>query len=541
MSLTGLLNIGKSALSVSQTQLAVTSHNIANVQTPGYCRQEVIVETSSWTTASGGPVVGQGVTVKTIKRHYDALLQQELFLTQQDYGKYTLLNQTLSGVEQLFNEAQKLGLARSLTDFFNAWQDVANHPEGLTERYLLLKKAEALTATAQKLEQGLNDILKNIEKGISESAEQINTLAAQIARINGQIMRSGTQEGTLSANNLRDQREALLAELSQLADISIFEDPANGAVHVTLGMRTLVDGDTSRSLTAEIDETGRQTLVLNGEDITSRIAGGKLGGLLTARKEIEETVLTGLRRFVAALINAVNLQHREGYGLDGSTGNDFFSPLQLTVRDYSSGADLTAEITDYSRLTLEEYTVRFSGGNYYVYERTTGELKTSGVYEPSGTTINLEGMRWEISGTVSDQDSFQVSPLTTAVAGFQTALTSAQQIAAAGSSSGVPGDNENALALADLIHQGLTVLDNQSLEDHYQYLVAQVGLKTQEASEALTFTENFLNHLNDRRDSVSGVSLDEEATNLIRFQRAYQAAARLIRATDELFQTLLNL
>jgi len=541
MSLTGLLNIGKSALSVSQTQLAVTSHNIANVQTPGYCRQEVIVETSSWTTASGGPVVGQGVTVKTIKRHYDALLQQELFLTQQDYGKYTLLNQTLSGVEQLFNEAQKLGLARSLTDFFNAWQDVANHPEGLTERYLLLKKAEALTATAQKLEQGLNDILKNIEKGISESAEQINTLAAQIARINGQIMRSGTQEGTLSANNLRDQREALLAELSQLADISIFEDPANGAVHVTLGMRTLVDGDTSRSLTAEIDETGRQTLVLNGEDITSRIAGGKLGGLLTARKEIEETVLTGLRRFVAALINAVNLQHREGYGLDGSTGNDFFSPLQLTVRDYSSGADLTAEITDYSRLTMEEYTVRFSGGNYYVYERTTGELKTSGVYEPSGTTINLEGMRWEISGTVSDQDSFQVSPLTTAVAGFQTALTSAQQIAAAGSSSGVPGDNENALALADLIHQGLTVLDNQSLEDHYQYLVAQVGLKTQEASEALTFTENFLNHLNDRRDSVSGVSLDEEATNLIRFQRAYQAAARLIRATDELFQTLLNL
>jgi flagellar hook-associated protein 1 FlgK len=541
MSLTGLLNIGKSALSVSQTQLAVTSHNIANVQTPGYCRQEVIVETSSWTTASGGPMVGQGVTVKTIKRHYDALLQQELFLTQQDYGKYTLLNQTLSGVEQLFNEAQELGLARSLTDFFNAWQDVANHPEGLTERYLLLKKAEALTATAQKLEQGLNDILKNIEKGISESAEQINTLAAQIARINGQIMRSGTQEGTLSANNLRDQREALLAELSQLADISIFEDPANGAVHVTLGMRTLVDGDTSRSLTAEIDETGRQTLVLNGEDITSRIAGGKLGGLLTARKEIEETVLTGLRRFVAALINAVNLQHREGYGLDGSTGNDFFSPLQLTVRDYSSGADLTAEITDYSQLTMEEYTVRFSGGNYYVYERTTGELKTSGVYEPSGTTINLEGMRWEISGTVSDQDSFQVSPLTTAVAGFQTALTSAQQIAAAGSSSGVPGDNENALALADLIHQGLTVLDNQSLEDHYQYLVAQVGLKTQEASEALTFTENFLNHLNDRRDSVSGVSLDEEATNLIRFQRAYQAAARLIRATDELFQTLLNL
>lgn len=541
MSLTSLLNIGRSALGVSQTQLAVTGHNIANAQTANYCRQEVILEVSAWTASGSGGVAGQGVRVATVKRHYDSLLQQELLLTRQDYGKYATLSQTLSGVEQLFNETQQLGLARSLTEFFNAWQDVATQPEGVTERLLLLQKAENLTASAQKLEGGLTDILKNIEKGIAEAADQISALATQIARINGQIMRSGNGEGSLSANNLRDQRDALLAELSQWADISTFEDPDNGAVHVTLGMRTLVDGETSRSLASEVNPQGQITLILDGEDITGRIDGGELGGMLTARETIENTVLTDLRRFVAALVNAVNLQHRQGFGLDGTTGNDFFSPLQLTVQDYSSGADLTAVITDYSQLTLDEYTVRFLGGNYYVYDRATGDLKTSGLYDPLGTTIDLEGMHWEISGAVQESDVFQISPLINAVSGFQTAISSIRQIAASSSESGVPGDNANAWALADLFGQELSTLNGQSLSDHYQYLVTQVGLKSREALDALTFSENFLNHLTDRRDSVSGVSLDEEAANLIRFQRAYQAAARMIRATDELFETLLSL
>jgi flagellar hook-associated protein 1 FlgK len=541
MSLFGLLNIGRTALNASQTQLAVTSHNIANAQTPGYCRQEVILEISSLTGQNGGTLVGQGVSVSTIKRYYDVLLQGQLTLSQQDYGKSYSLSQTLAGVEQLFNEAQNLGLAVPLTEFFNAWQDVADNPEGLTERNLLLQKANTLVSATQRVEEGLNDILKNIEKGLADSVDQINSLADQIARINGQIMQIEGGSSTLSANSLRDQRDALLKELSNLVELSSWEDGANGSLNVTIGMKNLVNGTSTNTLTAAGNFQGESSLILDGQDITSRISKGEVGGLLAARKEINETALSGLRKFTAALSHAVNIQHAQGFGTDGSTGNLFFNPLELTIRDDSAGANMTAVVTNYEQLTLDEYSIRFNGGNYFVYNKASGDLKTSGAYDPLGTTINLEGMEWVISGAVNPGDSFEISPLTNAVSRFGTALTSLEQIAASGTLAGVPGDNSNALLLAGLASQNLAPLGERPLTEYYQNLVSEIGLKSQAASENLEFSENFLNNLNDRRDSISGVSLDEEAANLIRFQQAYQAAARLIRTADEMFDALMNM
>ncbi|MEW6187356.1 MAG: flagellar basal body rod C-terminal domain-containing protein [Thermodesulfobacteriota bacterium] len=215
--------------------------------------------------------------------------------------------------------------------------------------------------------------------------------------------------------------------------------------------------------------------------------------------------------------------------------------MELSLKDDSSGADMTAVITDSSLLTLDEYTVRFNGGNYFVYNKANGDLKVSGAYEPLGTTINLEGMQWVISGAVTSADTFEISPLTTAVSNFGTALNSIQQIAASGTLAGVPGDNSNALLLAGLVSQNLAPLEASTLTEYYQTLVAEIGLKSQAASETLEFSENFLNNLSDRRDSISGVSLDEEAANLIRFQQAYQAAARLIRTADEMFEALMSM
>ena len=244
---------------------------------------------------------------------------------------------------------------------------------------------------------------------------------------------------------------------------------------------------------------------------------------------------------MASLTNAVNLQNSQGFGLDGSTNNNFFNPVDLAVTNNSAGADLTASITDYSQLTFGEYTINFNSGNYQVFNSETGVLKTSGVYNPSGTTINLEGVQFDINGAVTDQDSFKVSPLTTAISNFGTALTSAQQIAASGTSAGLPGDNSNALAMADLVNRNMTALDSNTFSTYYNNLVAKVGNRSRTASDKLTFANNFLTQLNNQRDSVSGVNLDEEASNLIIFQRSYQAAARLITTADAMFQTLLNM
>jgi flagellar hook-associated protein 1 FlgK len=538
MSVASLFHIGKSALTASQAQLGVTGNNIANINTPGYSRQEVILNITAPLTQVRGSV-GQGVSVAGIKRNYSSFLQNQINLAQQDYGQFTTMSQTLNQVEQIFNEVQNLGLATPLAVFFNAWQDVANNPPGLTERDLLLQKADALADAAVGMEQNLKNILKQTQTGITESVTQINALASKIARLNGQIgqVEAGS---SITANDLRDQRDAALKDLSNLVELSSWEDKNNGVLTVNLGMKTLVGGNTAKPISLGYGTNGDYTLLLDGQNITTRITKGELGGLLIARQDIEANLLS-LRKLAAAITNTVNLQHALGYGLDGSTRNNFFNPLQLSVQDNSAGADLTATIIDYSQLTLNEYSIGFNGSHYEIYDQETGALKSSGAYDSTGTIISLEGIQFAISGSVTDRDHFTVSPLITAIQTLGTFVTSAQQIAASGTATGLPGDNTNALALAGLMDRTITTLNSQPFANYYQTLVGQVGSQSRAASDELKFSDNFLTRLNSQREAISGVNMDEEAANLIRFQRAYEAGARLIKTADELFQTLLNL
>lgn len=543
MSITGILNIGRTLLTASQTQLSVTSHNIANANSPGYSRQEVILEVST-PLSTGQGFVGRGVTVAGIKRHYDSLLSNQIVGCQQDYGKSSTLSQTLAGVEQLFNEVQNLGLSKPLTEYFDAWQGVASNPEGLTERNLLLQKSEALVLSAQRIEEGITDTLKHTEEGIADVTEQINSLASRIARLNDQIIQN--QDGAIGnePNDLMDQRNGLFKELGNLVELSSWEDQADGSLTVTVGMRTLVSGSKANTLSAVYNLEGNYSLQLDGLDITSRISKGELGGLLAARQEITGTPLYDLRKLMATLTYAVNFQHARGFGLDGSTGNNFFNPVEFTIRNYTTEAVLTASIpanTDPSDLSLDEYTVKFNGSNYEIYNSNTGVLKTSGVYDPDGTTISVDGIQLNISGAVTDRDSFKVSPLKTAVANLGTAVTSAQTIAASGTLAGLPGDNTKALTLAGLLDSQTTSLNSGSLSDFYRGLISRIGTQSRAASDELEFMTNFLTELNTRRDSISGVNLDDEAANLLRFQHAYEAGAQLIKTADEIYQTILNI
>ncbi len=539
MSISSILNIGISALNASQTQLSVTSSNIANETTSGYSRQEVILEVSSPIAQSGGSV-GSGVNVAQIKRDYYPFIQNQICGAQQDYGKASTQSQTLSELEQIFNENRNLGLATPLADFFNAWQEVANNPENQTARNMLLQKSDSLVNSAQTMENSIQGVLKSDDQGITASVESVNSLASKIAKLNDQISQLEARSTTVSANELRDQRDTAVKELSNLIGISTWEDKTNGSVTVTIGMKNLVSGNTVNTLSAAYNGEGEYSLQLDGQDITSRITKGEIGGRLTARQEIEGD-LHDLRKLVASITNAVNLQHRQGFGLDGSTGINFFNPAELSVKNNSTGANLAATITDFSQLTMTEYSIKFNGDSYEVYNKETGTILTSGAYNAGGTTINLEGVQFDMSGSVTDQDSFTVSPLTAAIQNFKTTITSNQQIAASGTADGLPGDNINALALANLVNGNITALNSDTLVNYYKNLVAKVGNQSQTAADELTFSNNFLSQLKTQRDSVSGVNLDEEASNLVIFQRAYQAAARVVTTADALYQTLLNM
>jgi flagellar hook-associated protein 1 FlgK len=536
----GLFDIGKSALFASQTALSVTSHNIANVNTPGYTRQDVVFKIANPENMHAGSL-GRGVTVSSIKRQYDRFIQSQLLGQHQNYGKSFAMNQTLGQVEQVFNEAQGMGIATALSEYLNAWNDVSANPEGYTQRVVLLQKANALVTNAKQMERGITDSLKRSNEEIKGIGDQINSIASQIADINGSIVQAESGSGSGNANDLRDQRDSLLNDLAELVDFSTYED-ANGAITVTVGMRSLVYGENTNTFSTRMNTDGFREVYLAGSNITSSVQKGKLGGLIGVRDNVTSNILHDFRKLVASLIKETNQVHSAGYGLDASTGNNFFNSLQINTSGSSDNASVTsASITNMAALTLDEYDVTFdAANNYFVHNRQTGSLVTSGAYV-SGGAIAFDGIQVAVSGTVNAADHFTVSPLEGAIANFGVAVSDQQKIAASSSGSGLPGNNANAIQIADLFNSSITDLGDTGFMDYYQGIVSNAGTLSRAASNSLQFDDNLLAEISNRRDSVSGVSLDEEAANLIRYQRSYEAGARMIKITDELLQTILNL
>jgi flagellar hook-associated protein 1 len=539
MSINGLFNIGQSSLIATQAALAVTSNNIANANTPGYSRQEVVLSvTHPQFTQSG--YLGTGVAAVSVLRSYDRFIQMQLLGQQQSQGKSAAMDQAWGQVEELLNEMQDIGLATPLADYFTAWNNVASAPESVAARTVLLQKGASLARSATSIERGIVSTLNNANATINNDVDKVNSIASEIATLNADITQAEAGQSTDKANALRDQRDEKLVELAKLVDFSTYED-TTGAITVMVGMRNLVSATRVNALTSTPDTSGNLRLSLDGIDITSNIQGGDISGLIASRSAIQSTTLTGLRKLIASITQQVNSLHSTGFGLDGTTGNNFFNPLQLSTVNSSAGANITATITSQSALTLDEYDITFSGGNYNVSNKETGALVTSGAYVPAGTTFTLPGISITISGAVTTADSFSVSPLTTAVVNFGVALSDINSIAAAASAAGIPGDNTIAVALAQLADSNVTSLGSTSFSGYYNSLVASVGASRQATADSLTFDNNVLTQIQTQRDSVAGVSLDEEAANLIRFQRAYQAGAQVIKVADELMQTILNL
>lgn len=224
----------------SQTALSVTNHNIANVNTPGFSRQDIVLTISTPVSVKGG-MLGRGVTVSGIKNNYDSFIQTQLLGQNQNSGRSVSLDRTLSQVEQIFNETKDTGLLPALMDYFNAWQDISVNPESQTQRMVLLQKAGVLVTRVKGMEQGLVDILKHTNEEISNTVNRINSLAESIASLNEKILQVEGGVNLNAASDLRDQRNNLMSELGRLTEFSYYESD-DGMVNIMVGMRSLVSG-----------------------------------------------------------------------------------------------------------------------------------------------------------------------------------------------------------------------------------------------------------------------------------------------------------
>jgi len=538
----GLFNIGKSAIFANQAALDVTANNIANVNTPGFSRKEAILDIQAPEKTRVG-YVGRGVTVRHIRRYYDRFLENQILRQQQNLGRANILGDIYRDVEEVFNEQQGGKFSEAFNRLMNSWHEIAANPDETPQRTVLIQNAQGMMITAKGMERSLEDNLSARADEIVDTVDRINAIAEDLADLNRLI--STVEAGSSQqANDLRDRRGQLLQELSDLTSFSHFEDD-NGRVTVIIGGKNVVDGERVHFLSTEEERDGSIDVLYGVEKINDYITGGRLSGLITAYDQILQGPLKEFRRLIASIVKETNIIHRQGYDLNGNTGNNFFSPLSLTTLDYSAGASVTSSsITDPALLTLDEYEIRFTGpASYEVYNIDTDTLVTSGTYTPGGT-IAFDGINVTIDNTGSGPlrgDRFLVSPLIGAIQDLSLSVTTASEIAAATDPAGLPGDNRNALAMVDLYEGGITNLDGSSFNDYYSGITSMAGKMSRTAQDGSTFEKSLLEELTLRKESFTGVNLDEEAANLIRFQKAFEAGARLITITDKLMEVLINL
>ena len=667
-----LFDIAKSALSTSQLALTVVGHNVANVNTPGYSRQEAVVTERS--PGNGQPgMVGTGVQATSIRRYVDQFVNRQLTTSRQNLGRLSVAKDELFRLQNIYGDSNNQGVAARLNDLFQGFQDVSANPGERAARSVLLANAVQLASSINQVASDLTISRASLNFQVQQTVTEINSLSHQIAELNEKIVTA--ELSGQSANDLRDQRELAINELAGRIDLTTIES-GTGAVSVFAARgQVLVDGVIVRELAA-VEDPENEALLSVGYStggtrilsINNLISNGRLRSLL----DLRDTTVGGLQRefdqLAATLTNAVNYIHRQGYGLDGSTGQDVFRPLTVSSRadtlNQGTGAIGAGSITANSLLRFHDYEIRFSSptaysivdsttgstirGNYsgtavtapsadqpisiitgtndtlavtidgvasgtitltgaaspgraydsgtalaaeieakinadatlqaagktvaVAYDTTTSRFVitsngisatsavdvtggsaraslglTAGVSTAaSGTygspqTFNFDGISVTISGAPSADDVFQVNTYDDAAKDFAVVLSDPAAVAASSLRTGVPGNNANMLALVALQHHSFSNLGPGTLHDAYRNSAATLGVSAQAAGRDNEAQEILRDQIETIRAQVSGVSVDEELVNMIKFQRGFEAASRLIRVTDEMLQTILSL
>ena len=550
-----ILNTAKLGLLTQQLALEVTGNNIANVETEGYSRQDVILESNTPRSISQGQL-GTGVRVSGIERVFDQFLFQQILSEGDLTGNFNVREDVYEQLEVLFNENQGRSLNSELSELFAAFQDLSSNPTGLPERAEVVGRAQSLAAVFNNLGDGLFKIQRNIDAIVSDEVSKINSLTSEIAKLNQAIF--ANSPGQFSANDLKDQRDKLIKELSEKIDITLVKE-SDGQLSLTLGNGTpLVLKDLSFQLSTGLNGNNKSfldTFISNNaggtSNVTSAIQGGELKGYLDMRDLEVPAVKQKLDRLAAGFVQEFNRVHQQGFGVDGSTGVNFFTPLAPTVftNTLNTGsAQVSVVNASPTTVSVDDFEITMTGANAFTLTNLTTGANAGTFTFAAGTTFNLAGgFAVNITGTpaVGDRFKFSVSEnAATFVKVSSTVLGNSQKIAAGNSTTGDGGNAGDLAALqSDLTFNSVTLQSGSgafTFDEFYNALVSAIGIESASAQAGVRQQEGVLLQLNNRRESISGVSIDEELINLVQFQQAFNASARMISLVEELFDTLIN-
>lgn len=481
-------SIATSGMQVSQTALTVVSHNITNIATTGYSRQQVAL-TDICTETQSGNSTGVGCAVAEICRARNSFLDGTYREQNAESGYWEVKNANLEDMQLLLNEysvddgSSDNGFQATLTDFFNSWAELAKDPSSLSTRQAVIEAAQAfievVTSVDEQLAQSQTDACQQVRDGV----DQLNDLASQVVELNKQIVQA--ELGGAESSDLRDQRDSLLDEMSQWTDISV-QELSNGMVKVSIGGVPLVNGYNANTLAVDGDGSTQNPLTVRWAESETEVAisGGKLKAYLEDADKSGITAIdlddlpynfdaasvssiSNLRQGLNALVTTIALNinelHQSGYGLDGSTGLDFIVPAD-------SSEPLSLSNLTINSLLDDENKIAASAG---------GESGDGSIAD-------------QIGSLMEDATLFQYETLSLDGTGF------------------------------------------------YQKIISWLGTEGDKAGNYYETKSTLVAQIDSRRQSISSVSLDEELSKMTTYQNAYDASARVLSVVDSLLEGLIE-
>ncbi len=588
------INVALQTLLAQQAALEITQNNVANANTDGYHRQQAVLKAGyptrsmAFTNTSGVQNIGTGVYLSSVKRYEANLIDSQYRRQLADYSKYSTMTQLLNEVEISLADTSTDGIANRIDAFFAGWQTVATDPDLAANRADLLETAQSLVNAFHNRMTSLIKIQTDQNTILKQRVDDINAIAKQLGELNSEIGRSQTE--TTQPNALLDERDRLLDQLANLVGVTVHVQD-NNEVLVSIGGHALVSGSRAFELEATPVASNNNLVKVNWSDDGEKTAltnlTGEVGGILYARDTVIEDQLSKLNDSATSIMNRVNALHRSGFDLDGNAGINFFTSLSSVV-NFSGNLDIFAGIGSTYNVTLDvqdtsgvshqvDLTLTRTATREWTFSTVTAGASIVGntdltaipngtiSFDASGnvtstngrilfggnaTSIDTSALRQSaISGNnvgVSYQSqalTIQVNPL----------LTSYRQVAAA-TVTNAPGDGNNALAIANSIdtitsapvaalagyQDPVAANGERSIRSWNTLRTTDLALAQRAAETGLTDTASIMSAMNDQRESVIGVNLDEEATNMVKYQRAYQAAARLMNTFDEMLELIVT-
>lgn len=434
-----LLSTSVSGLLAFQSALETISNNISNVNTPGYDEETTNLVSNPATTGTEGGI-GNGVSVSGVTRSYNQFLAQQTNSATASYNQLNTLATMAAQVDNMFSDSTT-GLSATLQSFSSAVQTLANSPSSTSSRQAVLSSLQGLISQFQSYDSSLSQLQSQVNGQVSSEASAITSLGQQIASLNQQITAAENNGTGQAPNQLLDQRDNLINQLSQDVGVNTVTQ-SDGSVNVFIGNgQPLVVGANAATVTAGPDafDSGQLQLSLQTAsgniDITNSISGGTLGGLLQFQQQMLTPGVNALGQAAVTLTNLVNAQNQAGLTLSGGIGQALLAvggPQVLPSSLNTGSATVSATISDLSGLSTSNYYLDYNGSTWSLIDTASGASSTLSSSTNGGvTTLSGAGMTITVNGAANAGDQFLIEPTANAVAGMSLLSSDPTQIAAA--------------------------------------------------------------------------------------------------------------